>query len=46
MACDAAVALALARHGRRVPLHIKDTALWVDVVLGGHSRLLELMVST
>jgi hypothetical protein len=29
----------LARHGRRVLLHVKDTAPWADLVVSGHHRL-------
>ncbi len=36
----------LARHGRRVLLHIKDTAPWADLVTAGHHRLLELATPT
>ena len=36
----------LARHGRRVILHVKDTAPWADVVVTGHARLLELAAPT
>ena len=36
----------LARHGRRVILHVKDTAPWADVVVTGHGRLLELAAPT
>ncbi len=36
----------LARHGRRVILHVKDTAPWADVVVTGHGRLLELATPT
>ena len=36
----------LARHGRRVILHIKATAPWADVVVTGHGRLLELAAPT
>lgn len=36
----------LARHGRRVLLHVKDTAPWADLVVVGHARLLELATPT
>jgi len=36
----------LARHGRRVLLHIKDTAPWADVVTAGHHRLVQLATPT
>ncbi len=36
----------LARHGRRIILHVKDTAPWADVVVTGHGRLLELATPT
>ena len=36
----------LARHGRRVLLHIKDTAPWADVVAAGHHRLVQLATPT
>jgi len=29
----------LARHGRLVLLHVKDTAPWADIVVSGHHRL-------
>jgi hypothetical protein len=32
----------LARHGRRVLLHIKNTAPWADLVVTGHQRLTQL----
>jgi hypothetical protein len=36
----------LARHGRRVLLHVKDTAPWADLIVTGHHRLLELATPT
>jgi hypothetical protein len=36
----------LGRHGRRVLLHIKDTAPWADLVAAGHHRLLEFATPT
>lgn len=41
-----AVPATLARHGRRVLLHIKAAAPWADVVVTGHGRLLELTAPT
>jgi hypothetical protein len=34
-----AIAATLARRGRRLLLHIKDTAPWADLVVTGHARL-------
>ncbi|MEO7059644.1 MAG: IS1380 family transposase [Lapillicoccus sp.] len=36
----------LTRHGRRVLLHIKDTAPWADLVTTGHHRLIQLATPT
>jgi len=36
----------LALHGRRVLLHVKDTAPWADLIVTGHHRLLELATPT
>lgn len=33
----------LARHGRQVRLHIKNTAPWADLVVTGHKRLTQLV---
>jgi hypothetical protein len=36
----------LARHGRRILLHIKQTAPWANLVLDSHARLVELTAPT
>ena len=36
----------LARHGRRVLLHVKNTAPWADLVVAGHHRLVQLATPT
>jgi hypothetical protein len=36
---------ALARHGRRILLHVKDTSPWADLVVTGHARLTHLAAS-
>ena len=41
-----AIPATLARHGRRILLHIKDSAPWADLVTTGHERLIELATPT